>query len=170
VGAAGAAEDAEPGKGLLPPKLHKFVEAVYPPDKQAAGTQAKVVLSIEVSENGKVGNVEVVVPAGPDFDVAAVAAAKQFEFEPATMDGVPVPVKIQYAYKFVVKEVMVSLGPQINFEGVVMDRFTKAPSRGVKVKDHRRRSRDLDGSGRRLCLHGRATRHAHHRAVVARAW
>lgn len=133
-GQAESGAEPEAVKRLTPPKLHKFVEAVYPADKQAAGIEAKVVLSIEVSENGKVGNVEVVGSAGPDFDAAALAAAKQFEFEPATMDGVAIPVKIQYAYKFVVKEVMVSLGPQINFEGVVMDRFTKVPSRGVKVK------------------------------------
>ena len=133
-GQAESGVEAEGAKRLTPPKLHKFVEAKYPADKQAAGLEAKVVLSIEVGDDGKVGNVEVVVPAGPDFDAAALAAVKQFEFEPATLEGVPVPVKIHYAYKFVVKEVMVSVGPQINFEGVVIDRFTKAPSRGVKVK------------------------------------
>jgi TonB family protein len=127
-------EAGESGKGLRPPKLKKFVEAAYPEDKRVAGTGAKVVLSIEVEETGRVGNVEVVVPAGPDFDAAAVAAARQFEFEPATLDGAPVPVKIQYAYKFVVKEVLVPVGPQVNLEGVVMDRFTKVPSRGVKVR------------------------------------
>jgi len=127
-------EAGEPGKGLHPPKLLKFVEAVYPEDKRAVGAGAKVVLSIEVEDSGQVGNVEVVVPAGPDFDAAAVAAARQFEFEPATLDGTPVPVKIQYAYKFVVKEVLVPVGPQVNLEGVVLDRFSKAPSRGVKVR------------------------------------
>jgi TonB family protein len=127
-------EAAESGKGLRPPKLKKFVEAVYPEDKRAAGTGAKVVLSIEVEDTGRVGNVEVVVPAGPDFDAAAVAAARQFEFEPATMDGAPAPVKIQYAYKFVVKEVLVPVGPQVNLEGVVLDRLSKVPSRGVKVR------------------------------------
>jgi TonB family protein len=119
-------------QGLRPPKLKKFVEAVYPEDKRAAGTGAKVVLSIEVEDTGRVGNVEVVVPAGPDFDAAAVAAARQFEFEPATLDGAPVPVKIQYAYKFVVKEVLVPVGPQVNFEGVVMDRFTRFPRAGSR--------------------------------------
>jgi TonB family protein len=133
-GQSSPSEAAEPGKGLRPPKLKKFVEAVYPEDKRAAGTGAKVVLSIEVEDTGRVGNVEVVVPAGPDFDVAAVAAARQFEFEPATMDGAPVPVKIQYAYKFVVKEVLVPVGPQVNLDGVVLDRLSKVPSRGVKVR------------------------------------
>ncbi|MGB8294105.1 MAG: TonB family protein, partial [Polyangia bacterium] len=80
-------EAGEAAKGLRPPKLRKFVEAVYPEDKRAAGTGAKVVLSIEVEDSGRVGEVEVVVPAGPDFDAAAVTAARQFEFEPATLDG-----------------------------------------------------------------------------------
>ena len=127
-------EAAEAGKGLSPPKLRKFVEAVYPEDKRAAGVTAKVVLSIEVEETGRVGNVEVVVTAGIDFDAAAMAAARRFEFDPAMMDGTPVPVKIQYAYKFVVKEVVVSLGPQVNFDGVVLNRFTREPSRGVRVR------------------------------------
>jgi TonB family protein len=126
--------EAEVANRLTPPKLRKFVEAVYPEDKRAAGIGAKVVLSIEVGENGKVGNVEVVGSTGPDFDAAAVAAAKAFDFEPATLDGVAIPVKIKYAYKFEVKEVLVPVGPQINFEGVVMERFSKSPSRGVRVR------------------------------------
>ena len=133
-GQSSPSEAGESSKGLKPPKLKKFVEAVYPEDKRAAGVGAKVVLSIEVEDTGRVGNVEVVVPAAPDFDTAAVAAARQFEFEPATLDGAPVPVKIQYAYKFVVKEVLVPVGPQVNLEGVVLDRLSKVPSRGVKVR------------------------------------
>ncbi|HEX7597962.1 MAG TPA: TonB family protein [Polyangia bacterium] len=125
---------AESDRGLKPPKLLKFVEAIYPPDKQAAGVTAKVLLSIEITAEGLVENVEVVQPAAPDFDAAAVAAARQFTFEPARMDGVPTPVKIQYAYRFQIKEVMVSLGPQINFEGVVLYRDKKQPVDHVRVR------------------------------------
>src|SRR5204863_4496255 len=89
------AQPAE-GTGQLTkaPKLVKFVPAVYPKEKHDAGVTAHVLLSIEIGDDGKVGNVEVVEPAGPDFDAAAVAAAKQFEFEPAEIDGVRAPVKI----------------------------------------------------------------------------
>jgi TonB family protein len=131
-GEGAAGEDAP--KGLKPPKLVKFIEADYPPDKKAAGIIAKVVLSIEISETGSVGNVEVVTGAGPDFDAAAVAAVQKFEFEPATMDGNPIPVKIQYAYKFAIKEVMVSLGPQINLDGIVFNKDKNAPVPDVLVK------------------------------------
>jgi TonB family protein len=126
--------DDDAGKCLRPPKLKKFVEAVYPEDKQKAGVGARVVLAIDVEDTGRVGGVELVSTAGADFDAAAMAAIKQFEFEPATLDGTPVPVKIQYAYKFEVKEVMVSLGPQINYEGVVINRLNKVPAQGVKVR------------------------------------
>src|SRR5262245_4961734 len=61
------------------PALIHFVEAEYPPDKKAANVTASVVLSIEIDATGKVGAVEVVEHAPtPDFDAAAVAAAKQF--------------------------------------------------------------------------------------------
>jgi TonB family protein len=124
----------ESGSRLKPPKLIKFIEADYPPDKKAAGITARVVLSIEISETGSVGAVEVVTSAGPDFDAAALAAVRQFVFEPAEQDGVPIPVKIQYAYRFAIREVVVSLGPQINFEGVVLEKLTKASVSGVRVK------------------------------------
>jgi TonB family protein len=115
------------------PKLTHFVEAEYPPDKKAANVTASVLLTIEIGADGKVGNVVVAQSGGPDFDAAAVAAVKQFEFEPAEVDGKPAPVKIDYRYKFEIKTQIVKLGPQVNFEGVVLERFTKKPMAGVKI-------------------------------------
>ncbi len=129
-----SAQGAEGEHALVPPKLTRFVEAVYPADKQAAGIAAKVVLSIEINGEGHVVNVEVVTSAGADFDAAAVAAARQFEFQPARVDGVPTPVKIHYAYRFQIKEVMVTLGPQINFEGVILYRDKQTPVDEVRVR------------------------------------
>ena len=84
-----------------PPKLVKFVAAVYPKDKHDAGITAAVLLSIEIGADGKVGEVDGGQGApAPDFDAAAVAAAKQFVFEPAEIDGKPAPVKITYKYDF----------------------------------------------------------------------
>jgi TonB family protein len=117
-----------------PPKLVKFVQAVYPKDKHDAGITASVLLSIEIGDDGKVGEVEIVKGAAPDFDAAAVAAAKQFVFEPAEIDNQPAPVKITYRYDFTIVEEMVKAGPQINFEGVVLERFKKKPLRNVVVK------------------------------------
>jgi TonB family protein len=124
----------EAGTITKPPKLVKFVQAEYPKDKHDAGITASVLLSIEIGDDGKVGEVEVVKGASPDFDAAAVAAAKQFVFEPAEIDGQPGPVKISYRYDFTIVEQMVKTGPQINFDGVILERFKKRPMARVKVK------------------------------------
>jgi TonB family protein len=117
-----------------PPKLVKFVQAVYPKDKHDAGVTSSVLLSIEIDAEGKVGEVEVVKSGGTDFDDAAVAAAKQFVFEPAEIDHLPAPVKISYRYDFTIVEKMVKAAPQINFDGVVRERFKKVPLPDVTVK------------------------------------
>src|SRR3954469_15521233 len=134
VGAREAAESPAPaGEITKPPKLIKFVPAVYPKDKHDAGVTASVLLSIEIGDDGKVGGVEVVKSAGEDFDAAAMAAVKQFIFEPAEIDHQPAPVKITYRYDFTIVTEMVSVGPQINFDGVVLERFKKRPMANVKV-------------------------------------
>jgi TonB family protein len=123
------------------PKLVKFVSAVYPKDKHDAHITGSVLLSIEIGADGQVGEVEVVKGAGADFDAAAVAAAKQFVFEPAEIDNQPAPVKITYRYDFTIVEQIVKAGPQINFDGVVVERLSKKVIPRVSVK-----ITDLDGA------------------------
>ena len=115
-----------------PPKLAHFVEATRPPAAPPEQT-ATVVLAIDIAADGTVGGVRVQSSAGDAWDAAATAAARQFVFEPAEVDGQPAPVTITYKYAFTVVEQIVSLGPQINFEGVVVDRFKKRPLAGVKI-------------------------------------
>jgi TonB family protein len=117
-----------------PPHLVHFVPAEYPKDKHDAGITAQVLLSIEIGDDGKVGEVEVVETGGVDFDKAAVAAARQFVFTPAEAGGQAIPVKITYRYDFTIVTKMVSAGPQVNFDGVVLDRFKKQPLANVVVK------------------------------------
>jgi TonB family protein len=116
------------------PSLVHFEEAVYPPDQKARGVEATVILTIAIDDKGAVSEVEVATSAGADFDAAAVAAARKFVFTPAEIDGKPAPVKITYKYAFQIKEELVSLGPQINFEGTIKERFKKAPMKDVKVR------------------------------------
>ena len=122
-----------------PPSLVHFVQAEYPKDKHDAGVTSRVLLSIEIGDDGKVGAVEVLETGGADFDAAAVAAARQFVFTPAEAGGQPIPVKITYRYDFTIVTKVVSLGPQVNFEGVIVERFKKQPLANVKV-----RIRELD--------------------------
>jgi TonB family protein len=128
------ADDDDQPQGVVtkPPKLAHFVQAERP-----TGTEDKtatVVLSIDIGADGKVADVRLATTSGiAELDTAAIAAARQFVFEPAEIDGQPGPVTITYSYKFVVEEKIVSLGPQINFEGLVVERFKKTPLPGVKI-------------------------------------
>lgn len=86
-----------------PPKLLKFVPAVYPTAAQKKGIQGTVQLSIELDAAGKVSKAEVVKSPDPSLSEAAVAAVKQFTFSPAEVDGKPAPIRVQYAYNFVLE-------------------------------------------------------------------
>lgn len=126
--------EAAPGKVTRPPKLVKFQEAPYPESERATGKPASVVLTIGIGADGRVVDATVVTSAGEAFDAAAVEAVKAFEFEPAEIDGVPAPVKIQYRYDFVWKPAEAAPAPTTaDFGGVVRERKTHAPLSGVTV-------------------------------------
>ena len=119
------------GKLTKLPKLVEFVEAPYPESEKAAGKMASVVLQIAITDKGTVEDVAVITSAGPAFDKAAQDAVLQFRFAPAEVDGKPAPVKITYRYDFTFKEEPKQ--PVVNYDGVVMNRFTKKPIEGAKV-------------------------------------
>jgi TonB family protein len=85
---------------LVPPVLRDFVHAVYPAEAMEEGISAQVVLLVEISDQGAVASVQVLQSAGEAFDAAAVQAVWQFRFDAATLDGQPIPVRIQYVYHF----------------------------------------------------------------------
>ncbi|MCK6547974.1 energy transducer TonB [Myxococcota bacterium] len=60
-----------------------------------------VVVRVNIDEKGKVVDVTVVAPSPyPELNEAAKAAAKKQEWNPATRDGVPVPTKQTYTFRF----------------------------------------------------------------------
>jgi TonB family protein len=62
--------------------------------------EGTVSLELQVGEYGGVTGARILVPAGHGFDEAALEAAKQFKFLPATRAGKPVPSIVQLAYEF----------------------------------------------------------------------
>ncbi len=95
---------ASPAERVVMPKLREFVNAEYPPEALAAGLEGDVVLELTIAATGDVTSAIVVEPAGHGFDGAAQAAALKFRFEPATLDGVAVPVKLLYRYRFTLSD------------------------------------------------------------------
>jgi TonB family protein len=140
--------DEQPAqRTIVPPKLVKFVEAEFPQSEAAAGKGATVVLQIAIDATGAVADVKVLESAGAAFDTAAVAAAKQFVFTPALVDGKPIPVKITYKYVFTFTQKMVKK-TTADFEGVVRDRRTKQPLANVRVAVDTGQSAVTDEQGR----------------------
>jgi TonB family protein len=98
---ASAQDATEPASAALsPPKLVQAAQPVYPPAQLQSGTSAVVALVLTLDETGQVTDVSVATSAGDDFDQAAITAAKQLKFEPATRDGNPVASKIPFRFQF----------------------------------------------------------------------
>ena len=133
---AHAAEPAPAPPPFKPPRLVHFEQAVLP-TLPAARREAEVVLSIDVDETGKVGTVEVAKPAGGDggeaLDRAALAAARQFVFEPGEAGGHPVPVRVTYSYRFVMNPDLPPAPrlPAVPLSGVVRRRGDRTPVAGA---------------------------------------
>ncbi len=72
--------EVKPGSQLQP---------YYPATARASGLHAQVVVSLQVLENGKVGDVNVLNASVPDmgFEQAAADAVKMWRFHPALKDG-----------------------------------------------------------------------------------
>ena len=91
---------ASPSKGLQPPSVTQSVEALYPPEASKNRIAARVVLLVTVRADGTVGEVEVAVSGGQDFDASAVTAVRQWRFEPGEYEGRPVPVRVEQLLRF----------------------------------------------------------------------
>ncbi|MEZ4317052.1 MAG: TonB-dependent receptor [Myxococcota bacterium] len=82
------------------PTVSKTVQPVYPEAARAKGLQGPVLLELDVDTSGKVTAARVSQGLGPLLDEAALEAARQLEFTPATEDGEPVAVTITYRFVF----------------------------------------------------------------------
>jgi TonB family protein len=142
---------------LVPPKLQSNVQPEYPARARELGVSALVVLELDIDATGHVEKATVAQgadPAGYGFDEAALLAAKQLLFEPATEGGQPVPVRIQYRLRFVPAPAVVEAVPPPvpaqagppppaaavagsaapgELSGVLLERGTRLPLSGVKV-------------------------------------
>jgi TonB family protein len=97
------APEAEKKPLVTPPKLVRFVEADYPKSEDEEPEEAVVELDIVVGKDGLVTEASVARSAGEAFDEAALAAARQFVFEPARKDWEPIAARIRYRYVFELK-------------------------------------------------------------------
>jgi periplasmic protein TonB len=73
---------------------------IYPSDARSDGIEADVKLELVVSAAGKVEDVKLVRPAGHGLDEAAMIAAREYRFSPASKGGHAVRVRMSWAVQF----------------------------------------------------------------------
>ena len=89
-----------PGTGIEAPKLLKEVRPDYTPDARRRGIEGDVVLEIVVTNRGTVDRVRVLRGLGAGLDENAIAAVKQWKFDPARRMGAPVDVVVEVSVEF----------------------------------------------------------------------
>jgi protein TonB len=83
------------------PTVTKRVQPTYPEAAKAVGATGTIVIRVVVGTDGKVKSANILSSFGnPACEAAALAAAKNFEFNPATKDGVPFEQKISIPFTF----------------------------------------------------------------------
>jgi len=84
-----------------PPKLIKIVMPQYPEEARKDRIEGKVVVSLNLDEEGNVVEADVVTSEPTSiFDEAALAAVRKYKFEPTTKDGEAIKVKIEQTIIF----------------------------------------------------------------------
>ena len=119
------------------PEVLELVEAPYPRDADAVGLETTVRLAVQLDATGTVQGVEVIEAVGHGFDEAAVAAVTRSRFSPAeTTDG-PVPVVIEFDYRFELHPAEAPSGQEpeapVNLTGRLLEKGTRTPLVGATV-------------------------------------
>ncbi len=79
------------GGAIAPPRLTRRVEAVTPQAAREAGISGVVILELVVGPDGKVADARILRSIAP-LDEAALAAVRQWEYEPTIVEGTPATV------------------------------------------------------------------------------
>jgi TonB family protein len=98
--ASARAQATHPAPVVVPPVVVHHVDAVYPPSALKAREHSDVVLTVTVDADGHVSKVDVAESGGADLDEAAVVAAREWTFVPATRDGKPIASRIKMPFHF----------------------------------------------------------------------
>ncbi len=88
------------GGDVKAPKIRFSPEPEFSEAARYEKFQGVVVVDLVVDHDGKVRNVKIVRPLGLGLDEQAVAMIKTWSFEPAKLDGKPVPVEMNVEVAF----------------------------------------------------------------------
>jgi TonB family protein len=86
--------------GIVSPLVLERAAAIYPADAALGQIDGFSLLGFVVDSNGTASSIEVQQSHGSAFDAAAIEAIKETKFQPATLDGKPVPVRVYARVRF----------------------------------------------------------------------
>lgn len=87
------------------PEVMTRTAPVYPSYLRERGIQGVVTVEMLVDSTGRVVEAKAVRATVPEFGAQAVAAAKQWTFNPAEADGKKISARIQVPFEFVMPQV-----------------------------------------------------------------
>jgi TonB family protein len=90
------------GGNVKAPVKIKHVAPVYPEDAKDARVQGVVIAEVRIEPDGRVSDAKVL-RSIPMLDEAALAAIRQWEFNPPQLNGAPVPVVMVVTLQFTLK-------------------------------------------------------------------
>jgi TonB family protein len=127
------------------PVLRVRVDPVYPQAALDAGVEGTVVLNVFIDAAGNVQHVHVVSSPGYGLDQAALEAARQFKFKPATDDGEPIASQVLYEQRFIINRTIrgelgaeppvLSAPPEPHYETVVVGRGPMTSASASEIRD-----------------------------------
>lgn len=123
-----------------PPTLLADSPARYPEALAAQPVGGTVRLELLVDEQGEVAEAKLLQGLHPLLDEAALHAAPGLRFTPAKVDGVAVPVRLQFEYRFEAPASPVATGerplPPVTLRGLIREKGNRKPLVGaVLVSD-----------------------------------
>jgi TonB family protein len=99
-----SAMSASDGITVQAPVPLRRVIPIYPFELRCEGLEGIVNVSCLVDEYGRVQEAKAASSTDPRFDVAAVAAVRQWTFTPGRRDGVPAPARVSLPIRFKLQE------------------------------------------------------------------
>jgi TonB family protein len=85
---------------ISPPQVVTKVEPQYSEEARRVGYEGKVVVSVVVDPSGRARDLKVLRPLGLGLDEAALAAVREWTFQPGMKDGQPVAVQATIEVNF----------------------------------------------------------------------
>ncbi len=85
---------------IVTPHPKSVPNPAYSEEARRSGTQGNVLLTIVINEKGDVTDAKIKRGLEPGLDQNSLDAVKQWNFDPATIDGKPVPVQLNVQVSF----------------------------------------------------------------------